>query len=863
MAGNIQQLIFDIIARDSASPAFAKMAATTKDASGNVSELSRRIDELGRKSATARVSLDGSKEAQASLDRIDAKLLTLQHRSANPNVSIEGAARAAAEVSALDLELDRLGKSGGSASTATSALSSLSGMGGMGALVAAGVALSPVIVTLGTGLAGLAVAGYSTISPIMKAAQATGGLQANMHKLNPEQQQLAQSLLGTASAYHTFAQELQPQVIAVFNAGIQVAAQLMRGIEPVAAATGTAFATFLGQFAKTLQDPQWQRFWVFMAATAPQDMQLLGNLIIDLTNDLPPLLEGLQPVATLLLRTADGAAKAAGMLALLLPAAEGSAKGTSGLGLALNYAAIGFELTNPPAAAAIGLFERLGGAGHRAAVGGAAAAKSMSMFLSGGISAALGGLSGNAQAYARHVQDAATATANLMKAQQTALNTQLAYGNAVLTSANDAATLQAKLKLSSGQIGLQTQAQRDSFGAAQTYISDLSNQATQAIASGKGVGAAMKAISDGLPLLDSAKTRNRQYWEEVRTLVGWLDRLRAEKAIQEVIRVWGTGAWSMAPGQRGPIPTKTFPTGQVAAGGMIRGGIPGRDSVPVLAMPGEVIVPAHMVTMGLVDHLRGSLPGFAAGGVVGSYSGSVAGLVPWTGRELNATAGAITAGVAAAIAAGIRTALATAGGTGGAGPGVAQWAPVVSKVLGLLGGQQPGDLGIVLSQMTTESGGNPLAVNKTDLNWLAGHPSVGLMQVIAGTYAMNAAGLYGYPPPVAYGVSENPEANIYAGLHYAMSRYGPGWRSVLGHGHGYDTGGLLPPGLSLAVNTTGKAEVIAGSGMARVEALLDELCGLVAENNALTAAVPARTGAGLGAALSGAGRRAAYKAMYR
>src|SRR5258708_3426847 len=255
MAGNIQQLIFDIIARDAASPAFAKLGGMAEGGAGNVSDLAKRIDELGRRSAEARIGLAGDKEAQARLDKLDASLLTLTHRSANPNISIEGAARAAAEISALELQLDKLGGKGGSAQTATSSLGALAGTGGMGALIAAGVALSPVILTLGTGLAGLAVAGYSTISPILKAAQATGGLSANMHKLNPEQQQLAQSLLGTASAYHKFSVALQPEVLAIFNQGIRLAGLLLHDIEPVAAPTGKAFATFLPQFGNTLQDP--------------------------------------------------------------------------------------------------------------------------------------------------------------------------------------------------------------------------------------------------------------------------------------------------------------------------------------------------------------------------------------------------------------------------------------------------------------------------------------------------------------------------------------------------------------------------------------------------------------------------------
>ena len=55
---------------------------------------------------------------------------------------------------------------------------------------------------------------------------------------------------------------------------------------------------------------------------------------------------------------------------------------------------------------------------------------------------------------------------------------------------------------------------------------------------------------------------------------------------------------------------------KLAGGGQVRGGTPGKDSVPALLMPGEVVVPTHMVKRGAVDHLRGRLPGFAAGGMV-------------------------------------------------------------------------------------------------------------------------------------------------------------------------------------------------------------------------------------------------------
>jgi SLT domain-containing protein len=114
--------------------------------------------------------------------------------------------------------------------------------------------------------------------------------------------------------------------------------------------------------------------------------------------------------------------------------------------------------------------------------------------------------------------------------------------------------------------------------------------------------------------------------------------------------------------------------------------------------------------------------------------------------------------------------------------------------------------------MATESGGNPTIVNKWDSNWLAGHPSVGLMQVIAGTFGAYA-GPYRNVGPFEYGVSVNPMANIYAGINYAIHRYGnPGWLSVLGHGHGYDQGGWLPPGFSVAYNGTGVPERVSPPG---------------------------------------------------
>jgi SLT domain-containing protein len=128
-------------------------------------------------------------------------------------------------------------------------------------------------------------------------------------------------------------------------------------------------------------------------------------------------------------------------------------------------------------------------------------------------------------------------------------------------------------------------------------------------------------------------------------------------------------------------------------------------------------------------------------------------------------------------------------GIGGVGGNVRAYASLIAMALRMLG-QPLRDLGIVESQMQTESGGNPTIVNKWDSNWLAGHPSVGLMQVIQGTFDA-FAGPFRNLGPFLYGVSVNPMANIFAGLNYAVHRYGAAWTSVLGHGHGYSQGGAV------------------------------------------------------------------------
>jgi hypothetical protein len=79
-----------------------------------------------------------------------------------------------------------------------------------------------------------------------------------------------------------------------------------------------------------------------------------------------------------------------------------------------------------------------------------------------------------------------------------------------------------------------------------------------------------------------------------------------------------------------------------------------------------------------------------------------------------------------------------------------------------------------------ESGWNPNAINLTDSNAAAGHPSQGLMQTIPGTFKQYA--LPGYNTNI-----DDPLSNLVAGIRYADSRYGslqnvPGIRSLASGG---------------------------------------------------------------------------------
>lgn len=165
---------------------------------------------------------------------------------------------------------------------------------------------------------------------------------------------------------------------------------------------------------------------------------------------------------------------------------------------------------------------------------------------------------------------------------------------------------------------------------------------------------------------------------------------------------------------------------------------------------------------------------------------------------------------------------------------VTRWAPQVLTVLRQLG-QPAANLGAVLRRINFESGGNPNAINLTDVNARAGHPSQGLMQTIPTTFAAHVGPYRGRP-------ITDPLANIYAGLDYAIKRYGSiGAIDPLVRPFGYDNGGWLKPG-DTGVNHTRKPEAVFSHGE------FDRLVGALEDtaNVRRTQVVAGRSAAALG-----------------
>ena len=345
----------------------------------------------------------------------------------------------------------------------------------------------------------------------------------------------------------------------------------------------------------------------------------------------------------------------------------------------------------------------------------------------------------------------------------------------LITLKNDQIALAKALDASAGKTGLLTQKQRDARGAFDTYIQQVATAATDAFQASGKTADYNRIIRNALPGLRAAAGGNKTLREEIHRLIETLKGGITEK-------VTGTGSWSIVSPAGGRK--------HIATGGLVPG-YGGGDRWPALLEGGEAVVPKHL-TPAVAPFLKAhGVPGFAAGGVAGSYGpASVAGLAPWVGTMNDRTLHALEAGVASAVVAGIR-ALPTGGS-------------------GALGGDPAVNMRLARAMFPWPSAYWPsfvsLEMREAGFNRFARNPT---------------SGAYGIPqalPPTKMPFAAQAAGGSHAGpqlgwmFGYIGQRYGnplQAWAHEVAY-NWYDQGGWLPPGLSMALNTTGRPERVGG-----------------------------------------------------
>jgi SLT domain-containing protein len=313
----------------------------------------------------------------------------------------------------------------------------------------------------------------------------------------------------------------------------------------------------------------------------------------------------------------------------------------------------------------------------------------------------------------------------------------------------------------------------------------------------------------------------QQIVQDLNTFVGNFEKAMGNWPSSEStnVKVTGTGGAnikSTVPGVSGGVISVIAGAGLgLAGGGVIPGYNPGFDSVPALLSPGEgVLIPQVVKAMGgasainrLNEHYKQNEQHFASGGIVLPNVTGTAAKIGGTAitditdafqqtmiaafAHMQSEASAYQAAQKAAEGSGKLLAGSTSGS-------VASWLTQALKA----DGKPQSWLGDLEWLVNAESSGNPDAVDPIVVD---GQNATGLLQTLPSTFSE-------YANPSVGGGILNPVANAAAAINYIASRYGsPGNIPGIGvHDSGYDSGGWLMPGLTLAHNNTGQPERVVG-----------------------------------------------------
>jgi len=666
------------------------------------------------------------------------------------------------------------------------------------------------------GAAGLAVGAFGAVAaPTLKKVEAALTSTGKAGKkawadLDPAQKNLATSIKGLESSFDAVAKSLEPMVTGVLHLGVTLAHDLLPSLSTLGSAGGAALKSVLTPLDQLVKSSGFTTFIKQMADFAKQAAPVIGTLLVGALKIFMQLMEQLAPIGLQLLKSLTplflGVMKSAvpviKTLAQVLADVLAPLSKYSGV---VGPLVVGLYGLVKVVQLARGVFLAL-----------TAAMELNPVILITTAIVALGAAVyiawQKSSVFRDIIKDIAKVMLNVgivvIRANQAIVNAFLALASTVIHAAATAfgwiPGLGPKLRGAATQFDNFKAGVNNSFNS---MIDKMHGWNNELDASKNKANTATQIISGdfGKQLLaTNASTKGvNTLAQAIGNLHGKTVTVGANATASGNISIVGSG-WAAGSGNI------RF---HAAQGAYINSGSgPTADDNLARVSRGELIVPAHMVSAGSVNHLRGKIPGFAAGGIVGMPQAAAG----FTGNDAKeaVTTGITNAMIAAkakvAVAAAEAVAASAVAGIGGlVGSGVSRWAPQIKQALSMLG-QPASDLGAVEHRMGVESGGNPTIVNKWDSNWQAGHPSVGLMQVIRGTFQAYA-GQFRNTGPFEYGVSVNPLANIYAGLNYAIHAYrGRSLASVMMQAGGYDSGGWLPTGASIAVNNTGRPERVMG-----------------------------------------------------
>jgi SLT domain-containing protein len=218
----------------------------------------------------------------------------------------------------------------------------------------------------------------------------------------------------------------------------------------------------------------------------------------------------------------------------------------------------------------------------------------------------------------------------------------------------------------------------------------------------------------------------------------------------------------------------------MAAGGVVRGGVHGQDSVPAMLAPGELVVPSsHAAMLGSAAKRMG-IPGFASGGYVGMNADAtqIQNIVPTVGQASTQFA----TSAAQSFVNTVKNGMLTSGTLSGPAPITS---PVIAQLImeALNADHAPQSwLPAIELIISKESGGNASAVDPISV---LGEHAMGIMQMLPSTYEM-----YG-----GTGSITNPLSNIEAAVRYIIGEYGSPY-NIVGIGRagtykGYSGGGAI------------------------------------------------------------------------